>query len=125
MRTIPIRQWLLALCLLALVPGRSIAQGRARTTRARDQVRIRWQDQKTAQEKTVTFSARNIALQEALDIVADLTGTKVRIHGSTVMLVPRDAADDVEHVCTHRDEGAAPAAAHGDVFAPRPTPVLC
>ena len=94
MRTIPIRQWLLALCLLALVPGRSIAQGRARTTRARDQVRIRWQDQKTAQEKTVTFSARNIALQEALDIVADLTGTKVRIHGSTVMLVPRDAADD-------------------------------
>jgi hypothetical protein len=81
--------------LLMLVPGLLFAQEHTRAEkRPADQFSLVWKDQKTAQEKTVTFSAKQISLKEALDIVTRLTGTKYRIEGSTVMVVPQDAADD-------------------------------
>ena len=85
----------LLLGLLILVPGLVFAQERTRRAkRASDQFSIAWQDQKTAQDKMVTFSAKSISLKEALDIVTQLTGTKYRIEGRTVMIVPQGAADD-------------------------------
>ena len=80
---------------MLLVAGHAVAQEHTRAVRRRpDRFSIAWQDQKTAQDKMVTFSAKNISLKEALDIVTQLTGTKYRIEGSTVMIVPQAAADD-------------------------------
>lgn len=45
-----------------------------------------------ASETLVTFSARDITLKEALDIVVDIAGLKYLIRGNVVMVMPRDAA---------------------------------
>ncbi len=41
----------------------------------------------------VTFSALDITLKEALDIVVDVAGLKYRVQGSVIMIVPRHAPD--------------------------------
>jgi general secretion pathway protein D len=49
-------------------------------------------------ETLVTFSARDITLKEALDIVVDIAGLKYLIRGNVVMVMPRDAAvGEIEH----------------------------
>ncbi len=51
-----------------------------------------------ANETLVTFSARDISLKEALDIVVDIAGLKYLIRGNVVMVMPRDAAvGEIEH----------------------------
>jgi general secretion pathway protein D len=44
-------------------------------------------------EVMITFSALDISLREALDIVCDLGDLKYRVRGSVVMIVPLDKAD--------------------------------
>jgi len=88
-------RWVPAVLLLLLVVSPATAQERARRTpRNADRFTIVWKDDRTAVNKTVTFSARNISLKEALDIVTELTGTKYRIRGSTVRVVPEHDPDD-------------------------------
>ncbi len=49
-------------------------------------------------DSLITFSALDISLKEALDIVVDVASLKYRIRGNVVMVVPRDAAEgDIEH----------------------------
>ncbi len=51
-----------------------------------------------AGEILVTFSALDITLKEALDIVVDVAGLKYRIRGSVVMILPENAAEGkIEH----------------------------
>lgn len=46
----------------------------------------------------VTFSALDITLRDALDIVVEVAALKYRIKGNVVMIVPRDSADGtIEH----------------------------
>ncbi len=46
----------------------------------------------------VTFSALDITLRDALDIVVEIAALKYRIKGNVVMIVPRDSADGtIEH----------------------------
>ncbi|MBT3194634.1 MAG: hypothetical protein HN341_18975 [Verrucomicrobia bacterium] len=46
----------------------------------------------------VTFSALDITLKEALDIVVDVAGLKYRIRGSVVIILPKNAAEgEIEH----------------------------
>ena len=47
----------------------------------------------SADEVLVTFSALDISLKEALDIVVDVANLKYRIRGNIVMVVPWDAAE--------------------------------
>jgi hypothetical protein len=42
----------------------------------------------------ITFSARDISLQEALSIITKLTGTKVQVKDNVIMIVPKNAPDD-------------------------------
>jgi len=49
-------------------------------------------------ETLVTFSALDITLKEALDIVVDVAGLKYRIRGSVIMILPKNAAEgEIEH----------------------------
>jgi len=49
-------------------------------------------------ERLITFSALDVTLKEALDIVVDLSRLKYRIRGSVVMIVPEDVAEtDIIH----------------------------
>ncbi len=49
-------------------------------------------------ETLVTFSALDITLKEALDIVVDVSGLKYRIRGSVVIILPKNAAEgEIEH----------------------------
>jgi general secretion pathway protein D len=49
-------------------------------------------------EILVTFSAIDITLKEALDIVVDVAGLKYRIRGSVVIILPKNAPEgDIEH----------------------------
>ncbi len=46
----------------------------------------------------VTFSALDITLKEALDIVIDVAGLKYRIRGSVIIILPKNAAEgEIEH----------------------------
>ena len=47
----------------------------------------------TRNETMVTFSALDITLKEALDILVDISGLKYQISGSVVMIVPMDTPD--------------------------------
>ncbi len=49
-------------------------------------------------ETLVTFSALDITLKEALDIVVDVAGLKYRIRGSVIIILPKNAAEgEIEH----------------------------
>ncbi len=49
-------------------------------------------------DSLITFSALDVTLKEALDIVVDVANLKYRIRGNVVMLLPQDAAEgDIEH----------------------------
>ncbi len=53
---------------------------------------------RSVDEVLVTFTALDISLMEALDIVVDVADLKYRIRGNVVMVVPRDApAGDIVH----------------------------
>jgi len=53
---------------------------------------------RAAEDVPVSFTARNISLREALDIVVDVANLRYRIRGNVVVVVPRDHDDgDIIH----------------------------